>query len=190
MSESQDLSTAERILGSTVALMRVMTSQEFIEMCRELEQSEKTSFAKDVFLGIEARLGRGLLLDLVKLISAESMAFAWDYNEELTRSYIGKFYGSLNGTRTSKLLEALGDMYGGASTRGGQESQSSILSEGTIDYFMVDLPESHKAGSRFAKFGLRVIATLFPIRTRRRVIRTLVLVTTFLNPKSPWRRSK
>jgi glycosyltransferase involved in cell wall biosynthesis len=186
-SESQDLTSPERILGSALSLLRVMNSPGFTKLIQSLEHKHRAIFAKNVFFGIEARLGKCSLAELVTLAASESMGKAWGYNEVNTREYIETHFESFGGARTTDLLKNLGEFYGDKRTGKWSNNHDNLLVESASALLNVDLPSSHVGGSQIQKRTLRMISELLPLKIRRVVTKRLVGIATLFNPKSPWR---
>jgi hypothetical protein len=186
-SESQDLTSPERILGSALSLLRVMNSPGFTKLIQSLEHKHRAIFAKNVFFGIEARLGKSSLAELVTLAASESMGKAWGYNEVNTREYIETHFESFGGARTTDLLKNLGEFFGDKRTGKWSNNHDNLLFESASALLNVDLPSSHVGGSQIQKRTLRVISELLPLKIRRVVTKRLVAIATLFNPKSPWR---
>jgi glycosyltransferase involved in cell wall biosynthesis len=186
-SESHDLTSPERILGSALSILRVVNSPGFTKLIQSLEHKDRASFAKNVFFGIEARLGRSIISELVTLAASESMGRSWGYNEVNTRENIETYFESLGGARTTELLKNLGQLYGDKRTGKLSNDKKNLLAESASALLNVDLPSSHIGGSQVQKNTLRIVGGLLPLKVRRKVTKILVGIATLFKPKSPWR---
>jgi glycosyltransferase involved in cell wall biosynthesis len=187
VSESHDLLTNERTLGSAVSLVRVMTSSDFVSLCKSVDLTSRGNFADQIFLGLEARLGVGHILDFVKLISAESMSFAWDYSEPKSRLVLEEHYELVGASRTSKLLLNLGSFHGNPNTK--KNSRHSVSqAEPVTAQLTSSPPRSYRTTNSHVFRILRLVSGLIPLRLRRVVTRRLTRILGLFSPGSPWSR--
>jgi glycosyltransferase involved in cell wall biosynthesis len=190
-SESHDLHPKERVLGPFASLTRVMASDSFLSICLNVPEPERSSFSKSVLQGIDIRLGHSSFSEIVKLIAAETMGIAWDYNETTSRQQIIQTYKLAEDGRTTKLLEELGNFCTEGQTAP-TAKHSKPFSDAQIELEKLlssATPGSNVQAGVAQSSILNLIGRLLPLRIRRKVISFVVRIYARLNPTSPWNLS-
>ena len=106
-SESRVINPVERLLGATIGLSRVFTSEEFRTVLSNVDLSQRGVFFDELMSSIEIRLRESSLLYLVKILASEACANAWEYTESRPSSLLSEFYNAANSRFTQTLLSNL-----------------------------------------------------------------------------------
>lgn len=187
-SASNDLETKERALGPFASLNRVFSSESFFRLCLRIKPSDRTNFASLVFQGIEVRLGKTELTELVKLVAAESMATAWGYSERETVQQVHHVYRAAESKKTLEVLEGLA-ISAGLSLGEVVDKRTDDLgdNEGLLGELLSrSNGTSNTPGSKLEKSFLTFLSFLLPLPLRRTVVARLVLLAARLRKDSPW----
>lgn len=190
-STSRDLDPKERILGPFASLVRVMGSESFFRLCSEVNEDNRSRFSKAVLAGIGTRLGESPLSEIVKLVAAETMGMAWDYEEKSSRQQIMQTYKLAEGSRATKVLEELGAFYNEECFTP-TNPQAFPLSEAQIELKkLLDaaMPPSNTQASGVQRFVLTLIGMPLPLPIRRQVVSFAVRIYTKFVPTSSWNLS-
>jgi len=106
-SESHVINEVEAVLGATISLTRVFTSEEFRTVLRKVDHGQRGLFFSELMSSVEVRLRDSSLLYLVKILASEACANAWEYKESQSSILLSEFYQAVNSRFTQTLLSNL-----------------------------------------------------------------------------------
>jgi glycosyltransferase involved in cell wall biosynthesis len=106
-SESHVVNSVEALLGATISLSRVFTSEEFRTVLSKVDHSQRDLFFNELMSSIEIRLRDSNLLYLVKILASEACCNAWEYKESQPSILLSEFYQAVNSRFTQTLLSNL-----------------------------------------------------------------------------------
>jgi glycosyltransferase involved in cell wall biosynthesis len=176
-SESHVINSVEALLGATISLLRVFSSEEFRTVLSKVDQSQRGLFFDELMSSIEIRLRESNLLYLVKILASESCANAWEYKESRPSSLLSEFYEAMNSRFTQTLLSNLS----GAPVpepAGGLSEELRILSG--------DLSQEIFNQHSRRKSQLNSIFSKFPLKLRIRIFRAYVRLFAIKQPNHYW----
>lgn len=177
-SESHSITSAEKSLGASMALLRVLGADTFHDLCLSLSEQNRTRFAEALVSGLDIRLAGSSLLDDVKLFALQRMAFAWEYGEGFTNNQLSAKYSSLGANFSTNLLKSL-DVFNGRDILHAAETP--------LDGEINSSPAVRSRGLKRAllKGTLNAYGKL-PITLRRALGRLSGVVLGLLKSDSPW----
>jgi hypothetical protein len=106
-SESHNLNEDERMITTSLGLVRFFSSSEFIDLTRSINEIDRSSFVKSVNRAISIRLKKTPLSDFTRLFANESMMTAWGYSEQTSIKNVKGFFDDIDSSFTSPLLERI-----------------------------------------------------------------------------------
>lgn len=107
VSESHIVGHKQKEIGAFLSLNRVFSKSEFIQFARAVEARDRTKFANAILDGIGVRISDHELSTLLKVAAAEQLAFAWNYGELSTSTFLAHYYRRLGASRVVELLESM-----------------------------------------------------------------------------------
>ena len=173
-SESHNLNEDERIITTSLGLVRFFSSSEFFDLTRSITEIDRASFVKSVNRAISIRLKKTPLSDFTKLFANESMMAAWDYSERTSINNVKKFFDDIDSSFTSPLLERILTSFEDANTETVDLNSclSSLASASQTDVVRGsrNITNSQLLGriSSVIPFWIRRILWRFVIRVSRR----------------------
>lgn len=165
LSESHSLDIAERNLGALTSLMRVFASSSFKDLASSIASKDRDSFTAACLKGIDLRLsGLGHFGATVKLLAAEQLASAWNYQPGLATQYIADLYQSIGSTKVPLLLKSL--TY---KAKGGHDFETEKIKEPSIDSELISsLGGQASAGAATRPLrSIQLVATSLSLLPRR-----------------------
>ena len=176
-SESHVINSVEAVLGATISLSRVFTSEEFRTVLRKVDRGERGFFFSELMSSIEIRLRDSSLLYLVKILASEACANAWDYKESQPSILLSEFYQAVNSRFTQTLLSNLS----GEPIPRPKLEQSEELRALSGDLSQ-EIFTKHSRG----KSHLNKIFSKFPLTLRIQIFRVYVRVFAIKQPNHYW----
>jgi hypothetical protein len=176
-SDSHVINSVEALLGATISLSRVFTSEEFRNVLGKVDLAERGLFFDELMSSIEIRLRESSLLHLVKILASESCANAWDYKESRSSNLLSEFYEAINSRYTQKLLSNLSGESVPYPGRGFSE-ELRILSG--------DLSQEVFTQHSRRKSQLNSIVSKFPLKLKIRIFRVYVKLFAIKQPNHYW----
>jgi glycosyltransferase involved in cell wall biosynthesis len=125
--ESRSLTSREQLVGSFLALARVVNSQFFVKLCRTIPAAEREAFARYLLDSVEIRLKNRKTVEIVTLMAIEQMAHSWNYSEAFTLSELESMHTSIGGHTVAALAGRLLANYGEKSKRHPREKSDAVL---------------------------------------------------------------
>jgi hypothetical protein len=177
-SESHSISSAEKNLGASMALLRVFGAETFHELCRHLSSENRTRFAEGTLSGLDIRLAGSSLLEDVKMFALQRMAFAWGYDNEFANNQLAARYGGLGANFSTNLLESL-IAYNGQQVEEKGATSRSFAEQRTRTRHLTNV-------SRVLLLGGLSIYGVLPLKLRRVLGRISGTVLGRMNRNSPW----
>jgi len=107
MSESHSVSTNEAAAGAAVALIRVISSENFAQFVKKIPSESRANFRREILESIYSRFLGYEHLKLMELLVEESLSYAWEYSDIESLKAISKIYGQLNSIFTPGLMDRL-----------------------------------------------------------------------------------
>ena len=173
-SESHNLNEDERIITTSLGLVRFFSSSEFFDLTRSITEIDRASFVKSVNREISIRLKKTPLSDFTRLFANESMMAAWDYSEQTSINNVKGFFDDIDSSFTSPLLERIITSFEEANTETADLNSclSSLASASQTDVVrgLRNITNSQLLGriSSVSPFWIRRILWRFVIRVSRR----------------------
>jgi hypothetical protein len=176
-SESHVIDSVEAVLGATISLSRVFTSEEFRTVLGKVDHRQRALFFSELMSSIEIRLRDSSLLYLVKILASEACANAWEYKESQPSILLSEFYQSVNSRFTQTLLSNLsGEPI--PEPRLGQSEELRVLS-GDLSQ---EIFTQHSKG----RSHLITIFSKLPLTIRIQIFRVYVRVFAIKQPNHYW----
>lgn len=184
VSASHSINDHERGFGAAIGLTRIVSSNEFLIVAREVHPSDRDKFADAIKRGIEIRLGKTELVDFIHLMALESMAFAWKYENNTPIEVIYSDYKKINSTSVVKLLDGIILKNGGYSDNSEKESS-------TFDFFETPEEVSNwvskpKVGKILKSIIYRALIEPLPYPLKRLVIERALSLGVKFGMKHRW----
>ena len=176
-SESHVINSVEALLGATISLSRVFTSEEFRTVIRKVDHSQRGLFFDELMSSIEIRLRESNLLYLIKILASESCANAWGYKESQSSSLLSEFYEAMNSRFTQTLLSNLSGELAPEPTRGLSEELRILSGDLSQEIFNQHSRRKSQLNSIFGKL---------PLKVRIRIFRTYVRLFAIKQPNHYW----
>jgi hypothetical protein len=160
-SESHIINSVEALLGATVSLSRVFTSEEFRTVLSKVDLSQRGLFFDELMSSIEIRLRESSLLYLVKVLASESCANTWGYKESRSSSLLSEFYEAMNSRFTQTLLSNLSGEPVPEPTRGLSEELRILSGDLSQEVFNQHSRKKSQLNSIFGKLPLKLRIPIF-----------------------------
>jgi hypothetical protein len=106
-SESHILGKATITLAATLGLLRVFTSQEFMEYACKIESGERAEFVAKLEESIRKRLPNVQYAELVWTVSLEQLNSAWGYTEPYSTAATRDIFSLLGESYTPDILNGI-----------------------------------------------------------------------------------
>jgi hypothetical protein len=176
-SESHVINSVEALLGATISLSRVFTSEEFRTVLSKVDHSQRGLFFDELMSSIEIRLCESNLLYLVKILASESCANAWGYKESRSSSLLSEFYEAMNSRFTQSLLSNLSGEPVPEPMTGLSEELRILSGDLSQEIFNQHSRRKSQRNSIFSKL---------PLRLRIRIFRAYVRLFAIKQPNHYW----
>jgi glycosyltransferase involved in cell wall biosynthesis len=176
-SESHVINSVEALLGATVSLSRVFTSEEFRTVLSKVDLSQRGLFFDELMSSIEIRLRESSLLYLVKVLASEACANAWEYKESQPSVLLSEFYEAVNSRFTQTLLSNLSGEPVPEPKRGLSEELRILSGDLSQEVFSKHSRRKTRLNSMFSKF---------PLVFRIRIFRAYVRLFAIKQPNHYW----
>ena len=176
-SESHVINSVEALLGATVSLSRVFTSEEFRSVLSKVDPGQRGLFFDELMSSIEIRLRESSLLYLVKILASEACANAWDYKESRSSNLLSEFYEAMNSRFTQTLLSNLSGEPVPEPMRGLNEELRILSGDLSQEVFIQHSRRKSHLNSIFSKL---------PLKIRIQVFRVYVRVLAIKHPNHYW----
>jgi glycosyltransferase involved in cell wall biosynthesis len=106
-SESHILGTATITLAATLGLLRVFTSQEFVEYVCKISSDERAEFVEKLEQSIKKRIPNVEFAELVWTVSLEQLNCAWGYEEPYSTAATRDIFSLLGESYTPDILNGI-----------------------------------------------------------------------------------
>jgi glycosyltransferase involved in cell wall biosynthesis len=176
-SESHVINSVEALLGATISLSRVFTSEEFRTVLIKVDHSQRGLFFDELMSSIEIRLRKSNLLYLVKILASESCANTWEYKESRPSSLLSEFYEAMNSRFTQTLLSNMSGEPVPEPMRGLSEELRILSGDLSQEIFNQHSRRKSQLNSIFSKL---------PLKIRIRIFRAYVRVFAIKQPNHYW----
>ena len=176
-SESHVINSVEALLGATISLSRVFTSEEFRTVISKVDPGQRGLFFDELMSSIEIRLRESNLLYLVKILASESCANAWEYKESRPSNLLSEFYEAMNSRFTQTLLSNMSGEPVPEPMRGLNEELRILSGDLSQEIFNQHSRRKSRLNSIFSKL---------PLKLRIQVFRVYVRVLAIKQPNHYW----
>jgi hypothetical protein len=167
----------EALVGATISLSRVFTSEEFRTVLSKVDHGQRGHFFNELMSSIEIRLRESSLLYLVKILASEACANAWEYKESHPSILLSEFYQAVNSRFTQKLLSNLSGEPVPEPKRGLSEELRILSGDLSQEVFNQYTGTKSRLNSIFSKL---------PLVFRIRIFRAYVRVFAIKQPNHYW----
>ncbi len=184
VSASHSINDHERRFGAAIGLTRIVSSNEFLIVAREVHPSDRDKFADAIKRGIEIRLGKTEIVDFIHLMALETMAFAWKYEHNTPIEKIYSDYKRINSTSVVKLLD-------GIIVKNGGHADDLSMEGSTFEFFETSEEvaigvSKPKVGKILKSIAYRALIEPLPYTLKRLVMEKTLSLGVKLGMKHRW----